>query len=201
MKLYYATASPFVRKVRMAAQELNLTDNIELVEALVLPGKENSEYANRVNPLRKIPALQIDDGSVILDSTVICEYLNDLHGQQQLIPASGPEKWLVQTAHAMASGIMEAAVSIRYETFLRPEPQRWPVWIDEQWEKINNTLGWFNKRNNSDNMSIDNIALACALGYLDFRSPEFAWRDDFSKLAAWHGKVSQNASYIATTPK
>ena len=201
MKLYYAAASPFVRKVRMAAHELKLTDKIELIEAIVLPGKENAEYANRVNPLRKIPALQIDDGSVILDSSVICAYLNELHGKQQLIPASGPAKWQIQTAHAMATGIMEAAVSIRYETFLRPEPQRWPVWIDEQWEKINNALGWFNERGNSNAMTIDNIALACALGYLDFRSPDFAWRDDFSKLAAWHSIASQHDSYTTTMPQ
>ncbi len=201
MKLYYGTPSPFVRKVWMAAHELNLTEKIELVEAAVLPGKENAEYANSVNPLRKIPALQIDDGSIILDSTVICDYLNDLHDKQQLIPASGPAKWQIQTAHATANGIMEAAVLIRYETFLRPEPQRWPVWIDEQWEKINNALGWFNERNNSDSMTIDSIALACALGYLDFRSPDFAWRDNFSKLATWHSKASQRASYLATIPK
>ena len=201
MKLYYAAASPFVRKVHMAAIELNLIDKIELVEAIVLPGKENAEYANRVNPLRKIPALKIDDGSVLLDSTVICDYLNDLHGKHQLIPAPGPAKWQVQTAHAMANGIMEAAVSIRYETYLRPEPLRWPVWIDEQWEKINNALGWFNERANSPEMTIDSIALACALGYLDFRSPDYAWRDDYVTLATWHSEASQIASYTATVPK
>ena len=201
MKLYHAIPSPFVRKVCMAAHELDLTDKIELIEATVLPGKENAEYADSVNPLRKIPAMQIADGSIILDSSVICDYLNDLNGKHQLIPASGPAKWQIQTAHAMANGIMEAAVSIRYETFLRPEPQRWPVWIDEQWLKINNALAWFNRRDNSSDMTIDSIALACALGYLDFRSPDFAWRDEFGNLAAWHSNVSKRDSYTSTAPQ
>jgi len=165
----------------MAAHELNLTDKIELTEALVLPGKENTDYANQVNPLRKIPALQIDDGSVILDSTVICHYLDELHGKHQLIPASG--------------------VSIRYETFLRPEPQRWPVWIDEQWEKINNALNWFNKRDNASAMTMDSIALACALGYLDFRSPDYTWREQYPHLATWHSKASQQDAYKTTVPE
>jgi len=180
MKLYYAAASPFVRKVRMAAHELNLSDKIELVESIVLPGKENADYANRVNPLRKIPALQIDDGSIILDSSVICDYLNDLHGQHQLIPASGLAKWQIQTAHSMANGIMDAAVSIRYETFLRPESHRWPVWIEEQWEKINNALSWFNERDNNGEMTVDNT--------------------QYTNLAAWHSNISHQESYKTTEP-
>ena len=121
MKLYYAAASPFVRKVHMSAIELGLADDIELVDTHVIPGKENADYAKRVNPLRKIPVLETDDGAIILDSSVICEYLNDLEGGNRLIPADGPKRWQVQTGHAIANGIMDAAVINRYETHMRPE--------------------------------------------------------------------------------
>ena len=110
MKLYYAMPSPFVRKVLMAMMELNFYDQVELVETPVLPGKENADYANRVNPLRKIPALELDDGAVIVDSTVICEYLNELDGSDRLIPSDINARHRVRTGHSIANGAMDSAV-------------------------------------------------------------------------------------------
>jgi len=201
MKLHHAVPSPYARKVHIAALELGLMDKIELVTTPVAPGKENTEYANNVNPLRKIPALKTDSGDVVLDSSVICEYLNDLHGKHQLVPVSGDAKVTIQTRHAMANGIMDAAVSMRYETFLRPEQYRWQVWIDEQQEKIDNALAWFDTNELSTNMTLDNIALACAIGYIDFRTPDYDWRSKYTTLASWFASIEQNEHYQATKPE
>jgi glutathione S-transferase len=113
MKLMYTPQSPFARKVRVAADELGLDGDIELIVQAVAPTKENPDYAAKVNPLRKIPALVLDDGRVIYDSTVICEYFDDLAGGGQIIPAPGPDRWDVLTTHALAQGMMEAAVLAR----------------------------------------------------------------------------------------
>jgi len=185
----------------MSVIELGLDDSVELVDTHVTPGKENAGYADRVNPLGKIPALETDDGTIILDSSVICEYLNDKEGNNRLIPAHGPRRWQVQTGHAIANGIMEAAVIIRYETYMRPEEYRWTLWIDDQWEKISNALDWFNRKGVDSLETIDEISLACALGYLDLRFKEFQWRDRYSTLSIWHDSISGKVSYKDTSPE
>jgi glutathione S-transferase len=200
MKLYSAAPSPFVRKVRMAALELGLMSEIKIVDVAVAPGKTDTNFGEQVNPLRKIPALELSDGTVLSDSSLICLYLNDLDGQHRLIPASGSERWQVLNAQAVANGMMEASVLVRYETFLRPEAHRWSVWIDEQWTKVSNGLAWFNDRLPLSEEGLDGIALACALGYLDFRSPDWDWRLEYDRLAMWHASASQRDSYQLTDP-
>jgi len=186
----------------MVSIELGLADQINLIETPVVPGKPNIAYAGKVNPLGKIPALQTDEGTTIVDSSVICEYLDCLDGESRLFPAAGPRRWQVLTEHSLANGMMEASVLLRYETFSRPEKYRWPDWIDAQWEKVNTGLSWFNEKSepNADKPDIAQITLACALGYLDFRSEEYNWRKQFSKLAEWHKQVSQRTSYSTTRP-
>lgn len=201
MKLYYAAASPFVRKVLIAATELNFIDDIELVEQLVAPGKENKLFENQINPLRKIPALELKDGAVIVDSTAICEFFNDLDSSGILIPHDKAACHRVRTGHSIANGIMESAVLIRYETFLRPEEHRWPVWITEQQSKIDAALQWFTARELGPMHTIEDIALACALGYLDFRQPDFNWREHYPVLALWHKQISAMESYKNTPPQ
>lgn len=200
MKLYYAMPSPFVRKVMIAMKELDLYDQAELIETPVVPGKENTEYADSVNPLRKIPALELADGSVLVDSVVICEYLNELDGANRLIPADINNRQSVRTGHSIANGVMDAAVLIRYETFLRPEPNRWQVWIDEQHTKIDNALAWFNERQLGNLKTIEDISVACALGYVDFRMGDYLWRDKYKNLAQWHKSIIDMPSYKETMP-
>jgi glutathione S-transferase len=207
MKLMYAPQSPFARKVRAAAIELGLGERIELQYAEVMPGKENAAFAQSVNPLRKIPALVLDDGkTAIVDSTVICEYLDALAGGGRLVPAVGPERWRVLSQHAIAQGVCEAAILVRYETWLRPEPARWPVWIDDQWEKVWSGLKFFEQRaeraapKGSAALDLSQLALACALGYLDFRFPETKWASRFPGVAAWYEEASSRPSLAETRP-
>ncbi|WP_375594663.1 glutathione S-transferase [Algihabitans albus] len=202
MKLYFAPASPFVRKVRMAAIELGLAGNIELMPITVVPGQANPDYAKTANPLRKIPALETDDGQVIYDSTVICEYLDSRAGGGKLIPAEAERRWQVLTTHALAQGMCEAAVLLRYETWLRPEELRWPVWVDDQWDKIDSGLRWFEEHDHAlaAPMDLGQIALGALLGYLDFRAAERPWRPAAPKVAAWFEAASERPSFRETVP-
>src|SRR6201999_3298197 len=100
MKLTFSPASPFARKVRIAAIELGLIDQIEFVPATVAPGQPNEEYS-QINPVKKLPALILDNGDVVLDSYVIVEYLDELAGGGRLIPASGPTRWKVKSDHSL----------------------------------------------------------------------------------------------------
>lgn len=202
MKLMYAPQSPFARKVRVAAIELGLDGDIEAVLQSVAPTKENADYAATVNPLRKIPAVLLDDGRAIYDSTVICEYFDDLAGGSQIIPAPGPDRWDVLKTHALAQGMTEAAVLVRYETALRPEEYRWTDYVDDQWNRIETGLDWFeaNAKGLEGPINISHIALACLLGYLDFRWPDAGWRDSRTRLSSWSGWVARRDSFKQTEP-
>lgn len=202
MKLMYAPPSPFARKVRAAAIELGLDDQIELELTEVAPGRANAAYAAGVNPLRKIPALVLDDGGAIYDSTVICEFLDAQAGGGRIIPRDGPERWRVLTRHALAQGMCEAAVLIRYETWLRPAEARWQTWVDDQWDKLRAGLGWFAAEPDALEGPVDvaQIALGCLLGYLDFRYADFDWRARHPDLGDWFAVLSRRESFAATVP-
>ncbi|MGH1358235.1 MAG: glutathione S-transferase family protein [Burkholderiaceae bacterium] len=202
MKLHFSTLSPFARKVRICAAELGLEEKIELVPTHVTPGKANTEYASRFNPLRRIPSLTLSDGSTLVDSKTICEYLDSLDGRGQLVPKGGARRWRVLSDYAIADGIIEVSLLLRYETALRPQAHQWPEVIADHKDKISSALGWFNERieTEGDRFELSQITLACALGYLDFRFADFGWREKHPALAAWHEKVSQRASCKNTEP-
>lgn len=201
MKLTFSPASPFARKVRICAIELGLIDKIELVPATVAPGTPNEAYAHDINPLRKLPALILDDGTVLVDSFVICEYLDDLAGNK-LIPASGAARWKVKSEHSMLQGMLDAMLLCRYEKLLRPEALRWQVWYDDQWDRAWQGFARFEAQPDvlARPLDITQIALACALGYADFRFPDCDWRDNFPKLAAFNEKMLQRPSVKVSIP-
>ncbi|MFK7857607.1 MAG: glutathione S-transferase family protein [Granulosicoccus sp.] len=202
MKLYYAPASPFVRKVHASIIELGLQDQVTLQFTPVLPGKPNEAYAKAHNPSGKIPALQTDTGDVLFDSTIICEYLDSLSDCVRLLPTSISERYLTLTRQSLAHGICESAVVIRYETFLRPEAMQWDVWIKDQWSKIDRSLSWFNANPKLWQGDIDlaQITLGCALGYLDFRSSEYDWRGRYPELGPWFEMFVTRESFELTRP-
>src|SRR5579859_4988037 len=134
MKLYYSATSPFVRKCLVAAQELGLRERIELLAAAPHPVDRDRALIVH-NPLGKVPTLITDDGTSLYDSRVICDYLNSL-GDGRLVPAAGGARWKVYRDQALALGMLDAAVLVRYETFARPETLRWKGWIDGQLDKV-----------------------------------------------------------------
>jgi glutathione S-transferase len=202
MKLTFSPASPYARKVRIAAIELGLIDKIEFVSVSVTPTKMNEDYSSTVNPLRKLPALILDDGTVIVDSLVIVEYLNDLAGGGKLLPASGPARWQRRGEHSILQGMLEAMLLCRYEKMLRPENLRWQAWYDDQWDRAWHGFQMFEKRTETFSRPLDatQIALVCALGYADFRFPDCGWRNHFPKLKAFHETMMKRASVRDTVP-
>ena len=197
MKLIYAQASPFVRKVMVLLHEANQVDDVETQTVATSPVSTADEVKS-ANPLGKIPALLRDDGPALYDSRVICAYLNDradggLYGGG----------WDSQVLEATADGIMNAAVTATYERRLRPEEKRWDDWEEAQLGKILAGCSALNARWMSHlkgPLDIGQIAVACALGYVDFRHPNCNWRHGNAALADWFAEFESRPSMLATQP-
>jgi glutathione S-transferase len=202
MKLSFSPASPFARKVRISAIELGLIDRIEFVPAKVVPGEPNDEYARDINPLKKLPALILDNGSVVLDSYVIVEYLDDLAGGGKLIPASGAARWQVKSDHSLLQGMLDSMLLCRYESMVRPEKLRWQAWSDDHWNRAWNGMARFEKQADVLSRSLDivQIGLVCVLGYADFRFADCGWRKAYPKLDAFHQKMLERPSVKISVP-
>jgi glutathione S-transferase len=202
MKLTFSPSSPFARKVRIAAIELGLIDRIELLPATVVPGQANDEYA-KINPLKKLPALILDNGDVVLDSYVIVEYLDELAGGGKLIPNSGPLKWKIKTDHSLLQGMLDSMLLCRYESMTRPEALRWKAWTDDHWNRAWMGMARFEKQveeMQARPLDIAQIALVCVLGYADFRFSDCGWRKAYPKLDAFHEKMLQRPSVKVSLP-
>ena len=202
MKLWYSPASPFVRKCLILAHERGLADKIELVDAAANVVNPDQRIVAS-NPTGKIPTMVLDDGSVLFDSRVICAYLDSIHDGKKLTPRSGPKRFEVMTLEALGDGIMDAAVNNRYETAMRPAEFRWKPWSDGQMGKVNASLDqleakWLKTLGRTPNMG--SIAVAAALGYLEFRYPDLKWRKNRKGLARWFKRFSERPSFIASKP-
>jgi glutathione S-transferase len=201
MKLSFSPSSPFARKVRIAAIELGLIDKIEFMPVTVAPGKPNEEYA-KLNPLKRLPALILDNGEVILDSYVIVEYLDELAGGK-LIPASGAAKWRVKSDHSLLQGMLDSMLLCRYETAVRPETLRWKLWADDHWDRAWNGMARFDKQTEMltrPSLDLAQIALVCVLGYADFRFADCGWRKAFPNLDAFQEKMLVRPSVKISVP-
>jgi glutathione S-transferase len=200
MKVFYSATSPYVRKCLVAAHELGLRERIELVPAAPHPVNRDQTVVAR-NPLGKIPTLITDDGAVLYDSRVVCEYLNAL-ARGQLFPAAGNARWTALTEQSLADGMLDAAVLVRYETFARPEHLRWQEWIAGQTEKVVSGLAEIERRAASFAARVDigTVTIGCALGYLDLRLPSLAWRDRHPAAAAWYAQFGARESMLLTRP-
>jgi glutathione S-transferase len=194
MQLRYATTSPFVRKVTVTAIETGQDGEIERVKT----STADPELA-RHNPLNKIPALVLEDGAVLIDSAVICEYLDSRKGGK-LFPA-GSARWPVLSRMALCDGIMDAAILRRYES-LRPETLRSIEWDARQKSKIDNSLAALEREAGAfgDQADIGTLTVAIMLDYLDFRFRAEAWRDAHPALAQWHKAFSERPSLQSTIP-
>lgn len=182
MILRSSPASPFVRKVRIAADLLGLSDRIKVVD---VDTNEPDSELRRENPLGKIPTLVLADGTTLYDSAVIADFLDDLAGGGRLVP-HGPERFRVLTRQALADGIMEAALLQVYEGRYRPEERHEPRWLALQAGKIGRGLDLFAASPPASTGAVDiaSVGLACALGYLDLRLGG-SWRGTHPGLVAW----------------
>lgn len=203
MKLLGTSSSPFVRKVRIVMAEKKLeyafvTENVWAADTKI----------SSANPLGKVPCLVMEGGEALFDSRVIVEYLDTLSPVGKLIPTLGRERAEVKTWEALADGVLDAAVEARLEATWdgRNKSQRCQAWIDRQLKKIQQALHAMEKGLGDKpycagiHLSLADIAVGCALGYLDFRFPELAWREQHTGLRKLHDKLQQRQSFVDTVP-
>ena len=198
MKLHWSPKSPYVRKVMICAHELELTDRLELIRSVAAMLKPN-ERLMFDNPLSKIPTLVLDDGFVLFDSVVICEYLNTLGGGS-LFPEQGSDKWQALRWHAFGDGLLDALILWRNEREREAPLEALIAAFDLKTRASLRQLDDEAQALNETALSIGHIAIGCALGYLDYRFDTFGWRAMAPRLAEWFDETRSRASFKNTEP-
>ena len=201
MKLFFAPASPFARKVRVLIKELGLEDTVTLHDAGAVTPVSNNTELNLLNPLGMLPALELDNGESLYDSPVICEYLNQI-ADGPFFPADSNQRFRTLGLQALGDGMLDLSVAMRYETAMRPENLQWQTWLDYQREKVQRGLDTLEARCEQFEATplIGEITAACVLGYLDFRFAENDWRHDRAALTGWFGEIMLRDSLANTIP-
>ncbi len=192
MKLYFSPTSPFVRKVMVAAHERGIAGDIECVSDL--------DDLHARNPLAKVPTLVTADGQVLYDSLVIVSWLDARGSGPDLIPDEAPLRDKVLCRHALADGIMEAAVASVMET-RRPAEKQWQGFLDHQRGKIERGIATLAGVDPGSVVDIATISAAAALGYVTFRLPAIDWRSAHPDLALWYDTFAERPSMTATVPR
>ena len=201
MKLRYSPTSPYVRKVDICAMELGIADQIEHVDTD--PWDPATDLVVD-NPLGRVPALLMDDGDILYDSGVICQYLDTRSDAAELVP-NDARRWRVLRQHEMMNGVLDASVNALIERAKRPSELFWSDWVTFQLGAVRRALGVL--AGEIDDLAAEPINLAqitagVALGYLDFRfGDDIDWRSDHPALADWYAEFSQRESMLATVPK
>jgi glutathione S-transferase len=202
MKLIGAVTSPYVRKVRIVMAEKKLDYQFVLEDVWA------NDNIVTANPLGKVPCLIMEGGEAVFDSRVIVEYVDNLSPVGKLIPAGGRERAEVRTWEALADGVLDAAILARLEATWagRQDGERSQAWIDRQMGKIDAALAAMTKGLGDKpfctgiHLSLADIAVGCALGYLDFRFPQVEWRRHHLSLAKLNDKLAQRQSFIDSAP-
>ncbi|MEY4059410.1 MAG: hypothetical protein RL551_649 [Pseudomonadota bacterium] len=201
MKLIGSLTSPYVRKVRIVLLEKKVDVDLELENVWAADTKIALN-----NPLGKIPCLILDDGEAIYDSRVIAEYADTLSPVSKLIPAGSRERAAVKTWEALADGVEDAGILARLEVTLRPLEQQSPEWVNRQMGKINAALAQMSRALgenawcHGNQMTLADIAVGCALGYMLFRFPDVTWQAQYPNLDALYQKLMQRPSFAETAP-
>ena len=206
MKLYFSPFSPYVRKCLVVGHELGLDARIALLPSAANPVTRDQTLIAS-NPLGKVPTLLTDDGQALYDSRVICEYLDDL-AAGSLFPKTGAARWQALTLHALADGMLDAALLARYEDVARPEAIRWKEWRAGQLDKAETSLAYLEgdlagagnggAKALSERVDIGTLSIGCALWYLDLRFAEVQWRMRYPKVAQWYAAFGQRPSMQAS---
>jgi glutathione S-transferase len=201
MKLYWSSRSPYARKVMAFAHEAGVADRIETVRTLVSMTAPNRDLM-RVNPVAKIPTLVTDDGMVLFDSSVICEYLDSLNAGEKLFPAAPARRWPALRAQALGNNMLDNLVPWRNER-LRPPAQQSPETLAAFELKIRSAVTALEAEADAlekAETGIGHVTIAVALGYIDFRFSDLGWRDGHPRIARWFEGYSRRPSMQATIP-
>lgn len=197
MQLLYQTHSPYARKALVAAHELGLASQLEVVHHETSPTQRNPLVFDQ-NPLGKVPVLLREGKPALFDSDVICAYFDTLHDGVRLIPEHGEARWHALRVQAVAQGMAEAGIAVRWETVRRPEALRYPPLRDGYVLKLTESYDWLERELDVDGtLHVGHIAVATALDWLAFRElPEF--RAGRPRLAAWFDAFAERASMRST---
>jgi glutathione S-transferase len=201
LRLIASLTSPYVRKVRIVMAEKKIECALELEDVWAVDTRIHD-----ANPLGKVPCLIMEDGGAVFDSRVIVEYLDTLTPVGRLIPPNGRERVEVRVWEALADGVLDAAILVRLEKTQRPPEQQSQKWIDRQMGKVHHGLKAMSRGLgdkpwcNGNTYTLADIAVGCALGYLDFRFPEIDWRGQYPNLARLSEKLAARPSFIDTAP-
>ena len=198
MKCYMTGNSPYARKIRVAAIESGLGDEVEWV---TLTREERAELVPAMNPLGKVPVAVLESGQVLLDSPVICAYVDSLNKGPKLIPESGDERWAVLTLEALGDGLGEAVIGVSQEA-QKPDDKRTQGVVDRQAGKANSGLAALDKQAGDFNEPplMGEISVACALGYMEYRNVVPGWRENYPTLSGWYANILKRQSFILSTP-
>jgi glutathione S-transferase len=202
MKLYGDLLSPFVRMSMVTAIEAGLTSRVQLISTGVKPHEVNPAM-EKLSPIGKIPILETEHGHSLYDSRVIMEYFTHTGGNTNLLPHEGVKRFRILTLVALAQGMSDASVALRYEQAVRPETARWPELAARGKERINACLNELenNWREDLQQLSLGSIATAVALGYLDVRHDALNWRKDRANLDQFNQSFIKRDSMINTAIK
>ncbi|WP_129781856.1 glutathione S-transferase family protein [Peristeroidobacter soli] len=201
MKLHWSPKSPFVRKVMIAAHECGVADRIERVRNVAAMTRPNAAIMAD-NPLSKVPTLKLDNGVVLYDSTVICEYLDSLatrdERQQPLFPADGAARWEALRRNALGSGLLDILTLWRNERERSHPSHELLAAFDTKTRACLEQMATDLTAASAHRFDIGDIAMGCALAYLDFRFEDLDWRASQPLLATWFARFSQRPSVLAT---
>jgi glutathione S-transferase len=197
MNLLYQTHSPYARKVLALAHEVGLASRLNVIHQETSPTRRNPEVFS-INPLGKVPVLVTEHGLVLFDSTVICEYLDGLHDGPKMIPEAGSARWNALRLQAIAQGLADAGIALRWEIERRPERVRWPPLADGQTVKLSAGYDFIERNVDLDGpVDIGQIALASTLDWIEFRKlPGF--RKGHPRLSQWFDTFRLRESMLAT---
>ena len=199
MKLHWSPRSPFVRKVMVVVHELGLVDRVACVRTVAASTKPHAELM-KDNPLSKIPTLVLDDGTVIYDSPVICEYLDGLNGAPKLHPAEPKARLAALRRQALGDGFLDLLVLLRDERLRANPSDAHKASAATRKAAVLNSLEGDAAALSAAPFGIGHIAIGCALSYLDFRYVDEDWRKPHPRIAAWHGTFAARPSVRATEP-
>lgn len=198
MQLHWSPKSPYVRKVMICAHELQLDSQLTLVRSVAAMLKPNAALMQD-NPLSKIPTLVLDDGRTLLDSVVICEYLDSLAGGT-LFPKDGAARWQALRWHALGDGLLDALILWRNERERAAPLDALLAAFELKTQACLQLLESEVPALQASGFGIGHLTLVCALGYIDYRFDSLGWRDRAPQLAAWFAQMQQRPSVAATEP-
>ena len=202
MRLYGTLASPFARMSMVTAIEAGLASRVQLIDSTLKPHEVNPTL-EKLSPIGKIPILETDHGHTLYDSRVVMEYFTHVGGNSTLLPHEGVKRFRILTLLALSQGLADAAVSLRYESFFRPESARWPEYAERMKARIKACLDELENswREDLQHITLGSIAVAVALGYLDFRHEALNWRKDRANLSQFNEAFLTRDSMINTAIK